>query len=545
MKWSRATGCSRFRLTPVALYFAAARSVLQPQSTRRKLVSWKAHAFGIGLLLLAGAHSANSVGSNAAMAGSEDKPPEVSSKPFEEIAEKLTNGLFGLSGCVATSRKTLGIWPFEADKIPIAKAAADQVYDAVLSRLVERRPECADYLDGAGVGAIITYLHRTGALSEAGGNPVVALQSAQRKVDVIVIGRIFMQGGEAFVSYKALERESGKLLVQTVAMRLPPDYIRGRPEDTAQPLLTVLQRAARYFVNHAHDMTELWPGGIYYQDGGAQPPFARYVAERLSGAMSREYSNMLTGKILVIKEPSLRAGLDRGISVTPQDLEVLPTASANAPSGVYYMTGRYWVFQQAIDLRITLRNQKGQTLVWSGRIRRDDVDQIELEPSKPIVEFQGADQGTFTLQLTTPRGPNPTYREGERLKVLVRAGKDAWLYCFYMNAKGQVIQIIPNRFQRDRRLGHFVKRGVLYTIPDPKRDRFRFQFDYGVTGQEMLKCYAVTKDVMSALPAILQGREFKRLPAHTALRLTSIFSNLEDAKMSKSSLIIAVEENNQ
>ena len=81
-----------------------------------------------------------------------------------------------------------------------------------LSRLLAVRPKCVDVLDSAGIGVIIDYLSKSGALDKNGGNLIAALNEASQKVDLIAFPSLYNQGGKTVLALRAVERKSGRTI---------------------------------------------------------------------------------------------------------------------------------------------------------------------------------------------------------------------------------------------------------------------------------------------------------------------------------------------
>lgn len=149
--------------------------------------------------------------------------------------------------------------------------------------------------------------------------------------------------------------------------------------------------------------------------------------------------------------------------------------------------------------------------------------------------------GPFAFELTSDRGKNAAYKVGDSLQLLIRLDRRAWLYCFYRDAGGSLIQILPNphfwgNFKEPRFEG-----GVLYRVPDDQRFGFAFTVS-PPAGQELVKCFAVSRDVTDDLPRKLRGNSLAPLPPGMALRLSPTFQELPDAVVSEASFVVTVTE---
>ncbi|ADV66282.1 DUF4384 domain-containing protein [Deinococcus maricopensis] len=80
---------------------------------------------------------------------------------------------------------------------------------------------------------------------------------------------------------------------------------------------------------------------------------------------------------------------------------------------------------------------------------------------------------------------NPTYRIGEKITVSTTVNQDAYVYLFNVDARGEITQILPNRFSSGE---NFVKANTTKTFPAPG-DNFTFDID-GPAGQNKVLAVA-------------------------------------------------------
>ncbi len=472
-------------------------------------------------------------GTNAANAV-EATSGDPSDLPMTEFAAQLFTPEF----CDGPVRKSIGIWTFDPEQIPVSVSVADRIYASALNSLIAHKPACVDMLDGSAIREIAEYLKRTGAFREAGENPLLALEKANREVSVLIRGQVFSLDGAVFVSFRALERERGAVLAQSTPWQLPEGYIRSAADDTALSLDVALQRAANQLVAKAAAMQVLIPLGIYYQDTGAQPPLARYVFDGLLGAIENETTSLLTGSRLKIVSPELRLAAKSGTITTVDDFDPLASVGGIIGESVFELTGRYWPVGDAIDLKLTLRSQTALMVSWQGRVRLAGLPDLVATPANNVVSAEG--ESAFLLQITSPRGAAPYYQPGEALTVFLRSDREAWLSCFYVDAAGTVMMVLPNPFQADRSAGSRVAPGVLRALPDARQDPFEFRFTANTFGEEALRCFATTGDPAPHLPEPLKSGGFTPLTADLARRLGAVFRSLPDMLVAEAVLIVTV-----
>jgi hypothetical protein len=127
------------------------------------------------------------------------------------------------------------------------------------------------------------------------------------------------------------------------------------------------------------------------------------------------------------------------------------------------------------------------------------------------------------------------------MNLVIRLDRDAWIYCFYRQVDGKTIQILPNpefwkRYREPR-----LKGGIPHTIPGEALFPFEFQFVLPA-GTELVKCFAVSRDVTAELPPELRGRSLDPLPREVGRSLSSLFRRLPDAAVSEASFVVTVSE---
>ena len=283
-----------------------------------------------------------------------------------------------------------------------------------------------------------------------------------------------------------------------------------------------LRAAARKLSQHFPDLTELRLGGIRFQSSRIQTPFSRYVEQHASDEFTEVFSNVISGRLIKVKRETLK----------PEDLN----ARKQSREGSYVLTGGYWDFGSAIDLRLRLHADDGRTASWRGRVLPPAGIVVRPQGNFPAVLLENDGLGPFRFRLSSANGDDPVYYIGDKLNLMVQLGSDAWLYCFYRQADGRMVKIIPNQFHREA----LVKSGRVLTLPGQM-----MPFDLNIgdpPGIELVKCFALSRDVTNDLPDELQALDFAFLPEGMEFRLPTIFRSLDDVALSEASLVITVRQ---
>lgn len=492
-------------------------------------MSWRFHQMVLfaGSLILGAAAIVNFV----APVSAASKP----SDPLDIAITKLLDGAVAGKPCVSDVRQTIGLWIFEEDKVPMAGAAAKRLHQELLSRLLAARPKCIDVIDSAGIGVIIDYLSKTGALEKNGGSPIAALNDAHQNVDLIAFPSLYNQGGKTVLALRVVERASGKTLALTVPVVVPAKYLGQDVADEAINLDAAIKSASKYFTDNAPELKELRPLGIFFEDTGAQPAAGQFLMAQLVSALTKDAVNVLTGKVLKIRSLSIEPVPSADGAVDAKALE----ASAADLSG-YDLSGRYWIRGNSVDLRLSLRRGDSSTLEWQSKVRISDFKDLELRPVNPAAVLHAVPKGTFAFQLTSPKGSAPIYRPRDELTLYMRLGQDAWLYCFYVDSKGGVLTVLPNRFGNSTADGNKFGAKVLHRLPDAARDPFKFVFTSDSSGEELVVCFASTRDVRADLPAALFPDQISKVPYLSLEKLRQEFANLPDTNVTEASVTVTV-----
>lgn len=112
------------------------------------------------------------------------------------------------------------------------------------------------------------------------------------------------------------------------------------------------------------------------------------------------------------------------------------------------------------------------------------------------------------IMLETPRGARPVYKQGERLTFRFNTSEDAYVYCYYQKADGNIFKVFPNRFTPNARIAAGEKLMI------PSTNHFELKLDH--TGpQAKVMCMASYEDIDSKLPAFLGKSSLRPLPINT------------------------------
>lgn len=110
-----------------------------------------------------------------------------------------------------------------------------------------------------------------------------------------------------------------------------------------------------------------------------------------------------------------------------------------------------------------------------------------------------------SVNVTSNRAPENRYVVGEKLELYVEPTADAFTYCYYRDALGQVARLFPNRFAPDALLR------ARQTMPLPGSAPFDLLLDTPGSGDEVM-CFASSDELGPLLPDQLQAQDLVQLP---------------------------------
>lgn len=127
----------------------------------------------------------------------------------------------------------------------------------------------------------------------------------------------------------------------------------------------------------------------------------------------------------------------------------------------------------------------------------------------------------LTVTLATPEGSQPKYQVDDTLELTAVVSRDAYLYCYYSDARGSVVQIFPNQFQPDA----YVIAGRSIGIPG-KSAGFDIVFERPGSREEVM-CLAAQVDAGPRLPNQLRSSDLRALPVGSLDDVATVFEQIQ------------------
>lgn len=154
-------------------------------------------------------------------------------------------------------------------------------------------------------------------------------------------------------------------------------------------------------------------------------------------------------------------------------------------------------------------------------------------------EGLGITHDPVQFDLSSDKGAEPVYRIGDKLNLELQTDRDAWIYCYYTQSDGKTMTILPNpEFWEDSSEPRFTG-GTLYRMPGDATYPFELIVSEP-TGEEFIKCFAVSRDVTWELPEALRGESWEPIMPSLVRKISEVFKNLPEAAVSEASLKLRV-----
>ncbi len=112
---------------------------------------------------------------------------------------------------------------------------------------------------------------------------------------------------------------------------------------------------------------------------------------------------------------------------------------------------------------------------------------------------------------------NNAFAKGEPIHLLVKATRDAYVYCYLQDENAKLTRFFPNRFAKEA----LVAAGRSLSLPGTQR----FQLTMNDKGaKETIACLATPRDVLKDLPANVVGVDFEPLPLSSIDQIRAAFA---------------------
>ena len=96
--------------------------------------------------------------------------------------------------------------------------------------------------------------------------------------------------------------------------------------------------------------------------------------------------------------------------------------------------------------------------------------------------------------MTTDKGDAPLLRPKDEIHLKLNSNRDVWVYCFYIDSKGEIENLIPLPRKIDKNYPNKLESRKLMTFPTPEM-KISLTINAATIGEEMISCFAAQKDV--------------------------------------------------
>jgi hypothetical protein len=194
-------------------------------------------------------------------------------------------------------------------------------------------------------------------------------------------------------------------------------------------------------------------------------------------------------------------------------------------------------------VRLSLLGSNDESIAWSERVQKASFPAgLVFEPPEDLQQLRDTDEaGAIDLYLSTSHGEDPVYRVGDNIELVMRSSQDAWLYCFYRQANGETIQILPNAYMSQSRDLPTLRADRETVIPDARIFPFAFEVTEPL-GAEIVKCFATNRDITRQLPESFRGESLDPISPSLVQQMSRLVRRSTDAEVTEASVVITVVE---
>ncbi|SCA57788.1 exported hypothetical protein [Candidatus Terasakiella magnetica] len=425
----------------------------------------------------------------------------------------------------------IAIHPFKEEDLPISLEEAQTYVDGFTRALVREADGRYAIVGRKELGAVVSDINEMGTRTES-INPLGDL-IARARSDLLAVGSLSLKGEKIILAYKLVETESGRIVSAT-----QKSFKRKQGETQKVGGLSVkgaAQKASAQLMRDLVEVRKIMVEGLRYQTSGIHTGFGRYFMGLLSDGLRKQAAsgprniNDLSISAFEIEEERFR-----GLKLAKGSLN---NQENQRQKRDYILKGTYWVFEQWVEIRLTLEGADGRSIAWRGRIVRSEIpESFELiPPPAPIDEEARKALGPIDLYVTSNKGDNPLFKIGQKMVLALRAQEDAYVSCYYFQADGAFFKIFPNRFMTSGKING----GFTQHIPSAGMP-FAFEFS-PPSGVEAVKCFATDVEVTKRLAPHIGKAAFEPLSLQNEHELTKIYRSLRDVTLSEASLIVTVQ----
>lgn len=478
----------------------------------------------------------------SSMANADSRTEEQLDAIAKELLTKLENAgewrmdrWMSMAGIV--DEKSVAVWPFKADEIPVPQAIAERWSRLLESAIVRAKKTGLRVVTRSDLKTVLEETQVMSAFEQV-ENPTVAL-SKNARVSALIIGSIRPNKQNFDVSFQAIEVQTGAILAASREYEFETDVVDASRNQDVLTFDAALDQAANHFAQSNLPLETMEVYGIHEARSKEVTDFSSFVTERFSLNFAEAFTNFMPDNRLKIVEADIYA---------PINARATTLSRSSAPKNDPYkfrFEGSYWQLDDLLDLRLSLTNAAGERAAWTGKIKTDTIPATLLDYT-PSTELGGRnDTGPIGLKLASSKGRNPAYKIGEDVILWVETERDAYLNCFYKQADGVGFKVFPNKFLQEeagipQASKGFMRGGEPVEIPG-SYSGFKFTAQ-APTGHEEVHCLATDKDISGQLPEEIGMVDLTPIPGHQLERLSNIYREIEGVRLSEATMTLSIRE---
>ena len=235
---------------------------------------------------------------------------------------------------------------------------------------------------------------------------------------------------------------------------------------------------------------------IYYQDK-LPGPMALYLRQKIESAIE-QYT-----KFSLISDEQIKVAGVKYASLTYSSEELgTPESFAKYAGSEVVITGSYWEGKDAIDVNLKATDVERKVILSTASVNipKSLLPDIPLAPQNynPQVDdelIKSEKKGEELKVDVWVDRPDGIYREGDSIKIFVRANKECYIQLVYYDAQGNAILVFPHKLEWNNK----IEANKVYRVPG----NFVIEPPFG---REILKVFASEKPF-----PIPKGREHSGL----------------------------------
>lgn len=433
--------------------------------------------------------------------------------------------------------KSVAVWPFKEDEIPVPKSVADRWTKLLESALVRHKQTTLRVVTRSNLATLVEEAQGMAAFEDV-GNPVSML-ARNAKVSALVIGTITPYKGGYKLSFNAQEVQTGSIIAASQEYEFSADIEEASRQEQALTFDAAMKQAARHFAQSNLPLETMEVYGVREARSQAMTRFGQFVTDRVSLDLSEEIARFMPDfRLKVVDADEYAPNATRGASQVEEEGQVDPHR--------FVFEGHYWQLGSLVDLRLSLKGETGERAAWTGKIKTETIPATLLDYAPEYAYSGRNDTGPIGLTLKSNKGRNPAFKTGENVILWVATERDAYVNCFYKQADGIGFKIFPNHFlQADASVKNaeagFVKGGQPVEIPGTYASGFKFTAS-PPAGNEEIHCFATDQDISTQLPAEIGMKSLEPLPRQQLSRLSNIYRNVRGVRLSEASMMLTIHE---